>query len=99
MLALARYEDRVCECGFHESLTHDRVNHFTFDVGTCPVCAGTAQMVRRLEAGDERERKALGEKPIPETPRASDGRHVRTRLMHPDEVQQRRSDSRRVQQD
>ena len=43
MLALGRYRAKVCACGYHESLTGDPSNHFTFDVRTCPVCKGQAQ--------------------------------------------------------
>lgn len=93
MLKLGRYEAKVCECGFHESLTRDRSNHFTFDVDTCPVCRGVAQMGRRLEAEDTRFVKMLGDNPIPEAARPSDGRHVSTRMMHPDEVTKRRGPS------
>lgn len=93
MLGLVRYETRVCECGFHESLTHDPSNHFTPEVDQCPVCKGVAQFVRVLNAGDDAARKALGENRPPATPDPADGRHVRMRMMSADEVQARRRGS------
>lgn len=91
MLALARYELKVCDCGFHESLARDPSNHFTPEVEQCPVCKGVAQFMRVLNAGDERSRKAFGDKRPPATPDPADGRRVLMRMMSPDEVAARRA--------
>ncbi len=95
MLVLPRYEAKVCECGFHESLTDDDSLYFTFPTRTCPVCKGAAQMARRLDAQDEKYIKTLGENPPPETPRPGDGRRVAIKLMTPDEVDAHQSSSTR----
>lgn len=84
MLHLGRFEARICDCGFHESLTGDKANHFGFEVKTCLVCRGAARFARIQEDADEQERKAL--KDNPRAPRSSDGRRVFTKLMSSDEV-------------
>jgi hypothetical protein len=86
MLALGYYEAGVCECGFHESLTGDKANHFTFDTKTCPVCRGSAKMARIQADADERSDKSLGEHPAPGLSRAGDGRRMFVRRMSPLEV-------------
>lgn len=84
MLILGRYEAKVCDCGFHESLTNDKVNHFGFEVRTCLVCRGAAKYARIQDEVDEQERKAL--KDNPRAYRSSDGRRVFTKLLSGDEV-------------
>lgn len=93
MIGLARFEAKVCDCGFHEALARDPGNHFTFDVDACPVCKGAAQYGRVLAASDEQARKALGENRPPATPDPADGRRVLTRLMAADEVAARRTNN------
>lgn len=86
MLGLAAYEARVCECGWHESLTGDRSNFFTFEDRRCPVCAGRDRRARMLAEQDDRFRKALGENPPAAASYPSDGRRSFVRMMGPDEV-------------
>jgi len=86
MLALDIYRRGVCACGFHESLTEDRANHFTFDQRTCPVCRGVAKMARLQAHEDEQAEKALGQNPAPGIPRLADGRRTFVRMMSPLEV-------------
>lgn len=80
------YEHGVCECGFHESLTTDRSNHFTFDVRECPVCKGAAKFARIQQHADEQADKRLGDDPPPTAARAGDGRRTYLRQMSPLEV-------------
>lgn len=94
LLAYLEYQRGVCECGFHESLTADKGNVFTFDARTCPVCKGSAQYGRRLAAEDREVEERLKDQP-PATPRPSDGRRLGIRLMSPMEVAARRSDTTR----
>lgn len=91
MLALLRYRAKVCACGYHESLTNDPANHFTFEVKTCPVCRGAARFGRMQQAEDERQRKAMGPNVPAIAPSPADGRRTITRLMSPDEVGQLRT--------
>lgn len=80
MEALAIYDSRVCACGFHES-TADEDPDLDLDFRVCPVCAGTAQLMRIQHAADN---KAKGERPDPSQPWPEDGRHVRlTRTVPP----------------
>ena len=72
MLALDLYESELCECGFHKSLAHDPEQWFDPISEKCPVCAGAAVLARRIGAENEREEKALKDKPRAE--RDSDGR-------------------------
>lgn len=90
LLALGFYEAGVCSgCGFHESLTSDLSNHFTFSESTCNTCRGSAQYGRKLSELDKREAEIMAKAP-PLTPRASDGRKVYMRLMSEGEVTERR---------
>lgn len=89
LIALSRYEAGLCECGWHESLTGDKANHFTFDVKVCPVCSGAQRFARIQGAADQAQRDRLGEDVPPSTPDPADGRHVFTRLMSPAEVESR----------
>ncbi len=91
MLALGRYEAKVCECGFHESLTEDSSLSFTFPTRTCPVCRGAAQYARKLHSQDEKYAKTLGDNPPPLAPRPEDGRRTYIKLMSPDEVEAHRA--------
>lgn len=86
MEALLAFERGVCACGFHESLTGDPTNHFTFEDKKCPVCAGSAQYARIQHARDEAWSKARNENSPAGMPRPGDGRHTYTRLMTPTEV-------------
>ncbi len=92
-MALGRFEAGLCACGFHESLTGDKSNHFAFETRVCPVCAGGSKLARIYEASDKAFRERLGDNPSPATPDPSDGRHVFTRLQSPAEVEQRRQSS------
>lgn len=91
MLGLSAYEDGLCECGFHESLTGDKSMHFTFENHVCPVCKGSAQWARMQHHQDDEARKAHGDNPPPNTPDPADGRRSFVRLMSPDEVRQLKS--------
>ena len=95
MLALGKFEAGLCECGWHEDLTGDPDNHFTFVERVCPVCRGSAQQTRMQHAADEAFDKTLGDKPPPGAPRPADGRRTAVRLMGPDEVAERRQGRRR----
>ena len=86
MEALGIYERGLCACGFHESLTADRANHFTFEVKTCPVCQGAAKFGRIQEHADEKADKRLGDEPAPDAARSADGRRTFLRQMSPLEV-------------
>lgn len=88
--ALRAYEDGICDCGFHQSLGEDKANHFTFEERICPFCRGNARYERIQKARDEEYEAALGESPPPGVVRLPDGRKTATRLMSPDEVEQRR---------
>lgn len=99
LLSLARFEQGVCDCGFHESLTSDLANHFTPVVKVCNVCKGLAPFLRKQDAEDERAVKALGETPDPLAPRPQDGRRMYTRMMSADEVEQRKVSRSRGQAD
>lgn len=83
LLGLAEYEKGLCECGWHESLTADKTNHFTYETRTCPVCGGGERFTRILADRDEKKR---GEKPAPGRVDPADGRRVLSRLMTPTEV-------------
>lgn len=85
MLALGRFELKLCACGFHEALTSDPTNHFTFDERVCPVCRGGARYERKRAREDDEVRTKLGDK-SPTDP--TDGRRIYTRLMSPDEVEE-----------
>lgn len=87
MLALGQYEAKVCECGFHESLTNDPANHFTFEDRTCPICRGAARYDRMLGRGDDRLRKQRGADSVVDP---SDGRRTFIKQMTTDEVEQRK---------
>lgn len=79
MLGLAEYEAGICECGFHQSLTRDKGNVFSFEVDHCPVCAGKERYGRLQSQDDQDEVAKLGENPSPKLPRPWDGRQV---VMH-----------------
>jgi hypothetical protein len=84
LLALAKYEAEICQCGFHPSVANDPENVFQPGARTCPVCAGAAVWQRVLHAGDE---KAKGSKDAPPTaPQAADGRLAFMRLLSPQEA-------------
>lgn len=87
MLAgLAEFEDGQCrDCGWHESLTSDKSNRFTFEIKHCPVCAGAEQFHRVLHDKDQKRLKALGDNPPARRKDSADGRKVLSRLMAPDE--------------
>lgn len=87
MRGLVLYERGICDCGFHESLTSDKSNHFTFGAQTCPVCAGYDRWLRILHADDEKVRDALGEKPPPGRRDPEDGRRTFRRLLTPAEAE------------
>lgn len=92
MLALGRYQARICRCGFHESLTADPANHFTFDVRVCPVCRGAAQFARTQDAADARHRKTHSrDNEAAPGPDPADGRRMFTRLLSPQEAATRRN--------
>lgn len=97
MLGLDLYEDGICACGFHESLTQDKSNHFTFEDKTCGVCGGASQWSRIQADKDEQALKAMGENVPPAVKRPSDGRRTFIRPMSDLEVEQRlaRQDERR----
>lgn len=80
MLALTEYEAGICSCGFHESLTRDKSNVFSFELDHCPVCAGGERYGRLQEKEDAEEVDKLGESPAPTAPRPSDGRRVLMRM-------------------
>ena len=83
MLGLSDYEAGICDCGFHESLTHDKANVFSFKTDRCPVCTGRARY-ERLQASDDREEEEkLGENPPPTAQRPSDGRRVFMQMARP----------------
>jgi hypothetical protein len=84
-------EAGICDCGFHESLTSDLENHFTFDVKVCNVCKGWDQYRRVQAEDDERIVKALGEKPAGVTPRPMDGRKTVPRMKTAAEVEASRA--------
>lgn len=86
MEALSIYERGVCSCGFHESLTNDKANAFTFEVKTCPVCRGAAKFDRIQQHSDEQSDKTLGDNPPPGLSRSADGRRTFIRQMSPLEV-------------
>ena len=88
LLALARFEAGVCECGFHKSLTGDTSNHFTFEVEVCSVCKGASQYGRIQQESDK---QARGEKPDPKAPDPADGRRTHIRMMSAAEVEERRA--------
>lgn len=92
MLALELYESGLCSCGWHESLTQDKANHFTFTDKHCPVCRGTAQYARVQAEQDQRATKALGDTPDPAAPRPTDGRRTIVRMMGDAEVATRAED-------
>ena len=75
MLGLAEFEAGICDCGFHKSLTRDKRNVFSFEVDTCPVCAGRARY-DRLQRKDDAEVQSRMENAPPTAPRPGDGRHV-----------------------
>jgi hypothetical protein len=87
MRGLAAYERGICDCGFHESLTGDKANHFTFGTRTCPVCAGWDRYKRILGAQDEKMRAPLGENPPANRVDPADGRRDFPRLQTPAEVE------------
>lgn len=91
MLALEYYRRGVCDCGFHELLTTDRNNHFTFESKVCPVCRGSARQARVQEHADDLADKSLGENPPPTSPRSGDGRRTFVKQMTPLEVAARTS--------
>lgn len=91
MRALYAYEAGLCECGWHESLTQDRTNHFTFEDKVCNVCAGSAQYARTLADRDQKHSKAMGENAPAGARRPGDGRRTMLRLMSPDEVEARKA--------
>lgn len=83
MLALAEYDAGICACGFHESLTQDRRNFFTFEHRVCPVCAGRAQWDRKVADADDHIKVDPHAKP--EAPLPTDGRWVGARMLGPAE--------------
>lgn len=91
MLALTIYERGICRCGFHESLTSDPENHFTFDTVTCPVCRASDQFGRVQHAQDQRAAEQRGPKAPPGQPRPEDGRRTMLRRMSATEVEERRA--------
>lgn len=84
MQGLALYESQICACGMHESVAKTDPD-LDIELPVCPVCAGLAQQMRVLASQDERQVKALGEKPAPETERPTDGRSVRLKFKRTDE--------------
>lgn len=90
MLGLATYEQGICACGFHSSLTGDMSNVFQPVIETCPVCAGSARYNRVLAEQDKKATKALGEDPPASARLPDDGRHVFMRQLNPGEVQELR---------
>jgi hypothetical protein len=85
LLALAKYEAEICQCGFHPSIANDETNVFQPGTRTCPVCQGAAVWQRVLADGDEKAAKSNKDAP-PTTPQPADGRHMFMRLMTPQEV-------------
>jgi hypothetical protein len=85
LLGLAMFEDQLCRCGFHPSLTDDDDNMWEPGVRKCPVCAGEAQWDRMLHDEDEAAAKAAPDA-SGRAPRPSDGRHPYMRLLSPDEA-------------
>ena len=86
LLALARFEAEICQCGFHPSIANDPANHFQPGTRTCPVCAGAALWQRVLHDGDEKHAKANKDAP-PTTPQPADGRLAFMRLLTPQEAE------------
>lgn len=78
MLALGLHEAGICECGFHESIA-DEDPDLELDIRVCPVCKELAPIMRKHDDADAKARRAQGQKPDPEAPLPSDGRHVRLR--------------------
>lgn len=79
MEGLALYESQICACGLHESIAKTDPD-MEIGLPVCPVCAGLAQQMRVLAAGDELAIKGLGDKPKPESKRPADGRGLRLKL-------------------
>lgn len=92
MRALGAYEDGLCQCGFHRSLTSDRNNFFQIEESLCLVCARSEQYARRQHDQDDQARKALGENAPPGTPLPGDGRLTYIRPMPADEVARQRAE-------
>lgn len=86
MQGFVKFEEGLCSCGWHESLTNDKANHFTFEDRVCPVCAGVAQYGRVLAERDEVAEKRLGEKAPARAKRPGDGRRTFTKMLGPDET-------------
>lgn len=82
MFDLAEYEEKVCKCGFHESIA-DQDPDLEMDLRVCPICAGVAKGVRILDAEDDKQVKALGRDPAPDASLPDDGRHIRLRFKPP----------------
>lgn len=89
-MALGIYEAGICRCGFHESLTKDRENHFTIETTVCPVCKAGDQYARIQHARDDQAADMRGDKAPPGMPRPEDGRRTLFRRMTPTEVEERR---------
>lgn len=87
MLALARYEAEVCDCGYHSSLTEDEANTFTPETHTCRVCGGQAVWNRILADQDQ----SVPHDAPAKTPRPSDGRKSYMRMLTPEQVAARTS--------
>lgn len=87
MLGLTLYRRGVCECGFHESLTADKRNHFGFEDKVCPVCQGVARAARMQTATDEKIVEAMGKDPAPRMVRPTDGRRTFVKMLSPAEVE------------
>lgn len=81
MLALALYERGVCSCGFHQSLTRDKANVFTFEEVVCSVCAGVSRYSRIQGDADDKALKAIGDNASPGSARPGDGRRTFTKIV------------------
>jgi hypothetical protein len=91
LMALARFESGLCECGFHESLTSDRANVFQPEFQTCLVCAGVERYARVQADADRAAMKVHGDDPPAVTPRPTDGRRLFVRRLSEVEVEQMRA--------
>lgn len=79
LLALARFESEVCQCGYHPLLAEDKANNFTPETHVCPVCAAQAVWNRVLQA----EEKSVPPDASPMSSRPSDGRRSYMRMLPP----------------
>jgi len=74
MLALAEYDNGMCDCGMHKSVA-DTDPDLEMTERICPVCSGIARNLRVIADRDAKTLKeCYGDKVPPDAPRPEDGR-------------------------